>query len=223
MLKIIRQIIRPEEVAAVRDAAKAGEFVDGMNSAGFLVADRKVNEELSVGAQGREQLVRMLLARLWQNKTLQVLARPRRIMPPIMSRYRPGMRYGDHMDNAIMGGAQPFRVDCSITIFLEDPDSYQGGELVIDTAPGTQRIKLPPGDAILYPTHFIHRVEEVTEGERLAVVTWIESTIRDPARRQILFELAAVAEDLHQRAPESDAFMTLEKARFNLLRMWADT
>ncbi len=223
MLKIIRQIISPEEVAAIRDVEKTGEFADGMNSAGFLVADRKVNEELAVGAKGREQLVRMLLARLWQNKTLQVLARPRRIMPPIMSRYRPGMRYGDHMDNAIMGGAQPFRVDCSMTIFLQDPDSYEGGELVIDTAPGTQRIKLPPGDAIVYPTHFVHRVDEVTQGERLAVVTWIESTIRDPARRQILFELATVAEDLHHRAPDSGAFMTLEKARFNLLRMWADT
>jgi PKHD-type hydroxylase len=223
MLKIIRQILSPEEVKAVRDAAQSGQFVDGMNSAGFLVADRKMNEELAVGAEGRDQLVRMVLTRLWQNKTLQVLARPRRIMPPIMSRYRPGMRYGDHMDNAIMGGAQPFRVDCSITIFLEDPDSYEGGELVIDTSPGTQRIKLPPGDAMVYPTHYVHRVEEVTKGERLALVTWIESTVRDPARRQVLFELAVVAEDLHQRAPESDAFMTLEKARFNLLRMWADT
>lgn len=223
MLKVIRQILSAQEVAAVHQAAQSGKFADGMKSAGFLVADRKVNEELALGQDQREEVVRMVLGRLWQNKQLQVFVRPRRIMPPILSRYRPGMRYGDHMDNVIMGGSNPLRVDCSITIFLSDPGSYDGGELVIDTAPGEQRIKLDPGDAVVYPTHFLHRVEEVTRGERLAVVTWMESLIRDPARREVLLDLAIAAEHVHRLAPGSETFMILEKARFNLLRMWADT
>lgn len=223
MLKVIRQILSPQDLAAVHEAARSGQFADGMNTAGFLVADRKVNEELALGQDQRDQVIRMVLGRLWQNKQFQVFVRPRRIMPPILSRYKPGMRYGDHMDNVIMGGSSPFRVDCSITIFLNDPASYDGGELVIDTNPGTQRIKLDPGDAVVYPTHYVHRVEEVTRGERLAVVTWMESLVRDPARREILLDLAIVAEHLHKLAPGSEAFMTMEKARFNLLRMWADT
>jgi len=217
MLKVIRRILSPEDVAAVRAPA------DGMKTAGSLVADRKVNEELAIGQEQRSQVVQMVLARLWANKQLQVICRPRRIMSPILSRYRPGMRYGDHMDNVIMGGSNPFRVDCSITIFLADPATYDGGELVIDTSPGTQRIKLEPGDAFVYPTHYLHRVEEVTRGERLAVVTWMESLVRDPARREVLYDLAVVAEHVHRVAPGGEAFMTLEKARYNLLRMWADT
>ena len=223
MLKVIRQLLSPQEVAAVRQAAQTGQFAEGMKSAGFLVADRKVNEELALGQDQRDEVVRMVLGRLWQNKQLQVIVRPRRILPPILSRYKPGMRYGDHMDNVIMGGSNPFRVDCSITIFLNDPASYEGGELVIDTSPGEQRIKLNPGDAAVYPTHYVHRVEEVTKGERLAVITWMESMVRDPARREVLLDLAVVAEHVHKLAPGSETFMTLEKARFNLLRMWADT
>ena len=119
MLKVIRQILSPQDVAAVHQAARSGTFADGMKSAGFLVADRKVNEELALGQDQREEVVRMVLGRLWQNKQLAVFVRPRRIMPPILSRYKPGMRYGDHMDNVTMGGSNPFRVDCSITIFLK--------------------------------------------------------------------------------------------------------
>mgnify|MGYP005640031311 FL=1 len=223
MLRVIRQILSPDDVAAVREAAAAGQFADGMLSAGFLVADRKNNEELALGRTPRDHVVRMVLQRLWQNKQLQIVVRPRRILPPIVSRYQSGMRYGDHMDNVIMGGAQPFRVDCSITIFLNEADSYEGGELVINTSPGEQRIKLDPGDAVIYPTHFVHRVEEVTKGERLACVTWMESLVRDVGRCEVLYDLAIAAEHVHKMEPEGDAFMSLEKARFNLLRMWADT
>ena len=224
MLRVIRRILSPDDVAAVRAAAAGGRFADGMQSAGFLVADRKKNEELVLAGQGgRDPAVRMVLQRLWTNKQLQIVARPRRILPPIVSRYRKGMRYGDHMDNVIMGGAQPFRVDCSITVFLSDPASYDGGELTIDTSPGEQRIKLAPGDAVVYPTHFVHRVAEVTRGERLACVTWIESLVRDVGRREVLYDLAVAAERVHRLEPSGEAFMTLEKARFNLLRMWADT
>jgi len=223
MLRVIRQILSPDDVAAVKEAAQSGQFADGMNSAGFLVADRKNNEELALGQTQREQVVRMVLQRLWQHKQLQIVVRPRRILPPIVSRYKPGMHYGDHMDNVIMGGAQPFRIDCSITIFLNDPASYEGGELVINTAPGEQRIKLDPGDAVIYPSQFIHRVEEVTKGERLACITWMESLVRDLGQREILYDLALAAEHVHRTDPKGEAFLTLEKARFNLLRMWAET
>ena len=223
MLRVIRQLLSRDDVAAVKGAAANGTFADGMQSAGFLVADRKNNEELALGQTQRDEVVRMVLQRLWQNKQLQIVVRPRRILPPIVSRYQPGMRYGDHMDNVIMGGAQPFRVDCSITIFLNDPASYEGGELVINTSPGEQRIKLDPGDAVIYPTQYVHRVEEVTKGERLACVTWMESLVRDLGQREVLYDLAIAAEHVHKMGPDSDAFMTLEKARFNLLRMWADT
>ena len=162
-----------------------------------------------------------MLAALDRNETFRTAAVPKHIRPPILSRYRPGMSYGLHIDNPVMRRPVPMRLDLSITIFLSDATSYQGGELVIETPYGDKRIKLPPGDAILYPTTMLHRVEEVATGERLAAVTWIQSMVQDQAKRSILYDLAVVVHWMQTAAPQSPQYHRLNNTRANLVRMWA--
>jgi PKHD-type hydroxylase len=146
---------------------------------------------------------------------------PKLIRPPILSRYRPGMAYGTHIDNPVMRKPVPMRLDLSITVFLSEPDSYRGGELCVETPYGEKRIKLPAGDAVLYPTTMLHRVEEIASGERLAAVTWIQSMVQDQAKRTMLYELAVVVQWIHQGAPQSPNYHRLNNLRANLTRMWA--
>jgi PKHD-type hydroxylase len=146
---------------------------------------------------------------------------PKLIRPPVLSRYRPGMAYGTHIDTPIMRRPVPMRLDLSTTIFLSDPTTYAGGELCIETPYGEKRVKLPAGDAILYPTTMLHRVEEITEGERLAAVTWIQSMVQDQSKRSILYDLAVVTQWIQGAAPQSVQYQTLNNTRSNLTRMWA--
>ena len=148
---------------------------------------------------------------------------PRRILSPIFASYTEGHKYGDHIDAALMGPYPGMRTDLSITIFLNGPDSYKGGELVLQTPFGEQIYKEPAGSAVLYPTHYLHRVNPVTKGRRLAIVTWIESMVRDPARREVLGDLADVMADLVANNGDRALLGKVEKARLNLMRMWADT
>ena len=129
------------------------------------------------------------------------------------------MQYGAHMDNAIMGD---MRVDLSLTLFLSDPSEYEGGELVIDFATGERTIKLPAGSAVLYPTTAPHRVTEVTQGQRLVVVTWIRSMVRDPAAREILFDLKTAQNSLSKQLGKSPEIDLLSKSYTNLLRRWIE-
>ena len=133
------------------------------------------------------------------------------------------MHYGNHVDDPVMGPPnQRYRSDISITIFLNEPDAYDGGELVISTAFGENKVKLGAGDAVLYPSSSTHRVAEVTQGERLVAVTWLQSTVRDPARREILFNLAQAREKLIETSPGSSELELLSNSYCNLVRMWSD-
>jgi PKHD-type hydroxylase len=150
-------------------------------------------------------------------------ALPLRAATPTYARYAPGMAYGEHLDDPIMGAeGLPYRSDVAVTLFLTAPEDYDGGELVVRLPFGEQRVKLPAGDAVLYPAGSIHRVSPVTRGERLVAVTWVQSVVRDPARRELLYGLNAAREALLARAPRAEETAQVNAAYLNLVRMWSE-
>ncbi len=163
-----------------------------------------------------------VLAGLKRNKTFQRVALPRTVRPPLISRYRVGMNYGLHVDHAMMGRPVKEHNDIAVTVFLNDPGDYDGGALVMSSPFGEQEIKLPYGHAVVYPSSTLHRVAPVTRGERLAAVTWVQSHVRDPARREILYDLSRMRETLAKLDPDGEAADLAFKARANLLRMWSE-
>jgi PKHD-type hydroxylase len=224
MLLWLQNVLLPDELERLRRLAAGETFVDGRVTAGRLVSDVKRNEEIDLPRKRREELNAVFFAAVHRNQTFLVGARPKRILPPIISRYKPGMAYGDHVDNAVGRPTDdPIRIDLSMTLFLSDPASYGGGELVIHTDYGTQKIKLPAGDAIVYPTTFLHHVAPVTEGVRLAAITWMQSLVRDAEKRKMLYDVSVLAEWVHKKVPaQSTEAHLVERIRMNLLRMWVD-
>ncbi len=159
---------------------------------------------------------------LEKNDIVRAMALPRRIFPPLVSKTGPGQGYGTHVDDAIIGGGLALRSDVSVTVFLSDPGTYGGGELIIETPSGEDAAKPAAGDAILYPSTTLHRVAPVTSGERLAAVTWIESRVRDAGRREILFDLDRARRSIFERDGKSATFDLVTKSYSNLLRRWAE-
>jgi len=182
----------------------------------------KSNEQLDVQTDLARQAGQLLIDKLRTNPLFEAATLPARIVPPRFSRYRTGMRYGDHLDAPLMTGLPPLRTDIAVTVFLTDPGGYAGGELVIDTDYGVQRFKGGAGDCVIYPAHMFHRVEFVSAGERIVAFFWIQSLVREPARRRILFDLAGVTEFLDQTSPSGAHIETLRRCHANLIRMWAD-
>ncbi|MBL8666607.1 MAG: Fe2+-dependent dioxygenase [Rhodospirillales bacterium] len=222
MLLALQSLLGDRDVAELRRIASTGEFVDGaVSSPGLAAAGVKRNEQLSLTSTHQRRVEQIVLNALDRNETFRTAAIPKLIRPPILSRYRPGMAYGMHIDNPVMRKPVPMRLDLSITLFLSDPESYSGGELCIETPYGEKRIKLPAGDAVLYPTTMLHRVEEITSGERLAAVTWIQSMVHDQDKRSMLYDLALVTQWIHAMAPQSPFYHRLNNTRANLARMWA--
>ena len=186
----IFQILDRAEVHQVVSSLSNDLFVDGKKTASGRARDVKHNlqvERTGADITERDQIV---LAALRRNEDFQTFAFPRRTLLPFFSRYEPGMEYGAHVDSAIMGSAnEPVRSDLAATIFLSDPGSYEGGELVLELPIGEQEVKLEAGEAIVYPSTSIHRVAPVTRGVRLAAVSWIQSSVREERMRAILYDL----------------------------------
>jgi PKHD-type hydroxylase len=202
MLLKIQGILNQAQLEKIDEILGEAEFVDGRLTAGMAARRVKNNQEMKQEPKRMELLVRILVGSLAHNDTFNSAVLPYRMADPIFARYQPGMTYGDHVDDAIMGKSGPrFRSDVSMTVFLRDPESYDGGELVIRTAFGDQKVKLPAGDAVIYPSSSLHHVAEVTRGERLVALTWIQSHVRDPARRELLHELNQAREQLLKDAP----------------------
>lgn len=222
MLLWLPQILTADEVRALREAAARGEFVDGAQSSPGLAAIQvKRNEQLSTRTTLHKEVAQVIIGALNRSETFRTAALPKAIQPPILSRYRAGMGYGTHIDNPIRRWPVPMRLDLSITLFLNEPTDYEGGELVIETPYGEQSIKLPAGHAVLYPTTMLHRVETVTTGERLVGVTWIQSMVQDQGKRSLLWELAQVTQWAQDVAANSKPYHQLSNVRANLVRMWA--
>jgi len=223
MLLMIPDLLDQAQVAKIHEVLADAPFVDGKLSAGFAAARVKDNLELQPDPGRMKLLIRILMASLGHNETFRFGALPHRVADPIFARYEPGMSYGHHVDDPIMGSAGPrFRTDVSMTVFLNDPEAYDGGELSIRTSFGDKRIKLPAGDAVLYPSSSLHRVAPVTRGERLVALTWIQSYVRDPVQRELLYELNLARERLLKEEPEGEISGYVDRSYANLVRMWAE-
>lgn len=222
MLIEIPQLLNPAQLDKIHEMLGGARFVDGRLSAGMAASRVKDNEELALEPDLLQRLYRVVMASVGHSEVFRSAVLPARVADFIFARYQPGMRYGDHVDDPIMGQGPKFRSDVSMTIFLNAPDSYAGGELVIRTPFGEQQVKLAAGHAVVYPSASVHRVAEVTRGQRLVALTWIQSFVRDAARRELLYELDQSRQQLLRSDPESDVTKNVDRCYVNLLRMWAD-
>lgn len=223
MLLKIPGVLDADKLANIRAVLEKVEFVDGKFSAGKFAAPEKHNLEMKQGTRQAEYLDHLLMGSLAEHPLFRSAALPYRVAQPVFARYLPGMRYGDHVDDPIMGsGPAKFRTDVSLTVFLNEPDDYAGGELIIHTTFGEQAVKLAAGAAVLYPASSVHRVAEVTRGERLVGIVWLQSLVRDPAQRELLFELDQARTHLRETQPESVATRQVDRAYVNLVRRWSE-
>lgn len=223
MLLRISSVLTRDQLDTVRQLLADAAFVGGKLSAGAAAKRVKHNEELDRRAQQMEILNNIVMGGLVRHPTYRAGALPLHVAAPFYARYTPGMSYGDHLDDPIMGtDGVLYRSDIAITVFLNEPEKYDGGELVIRTAFGSNETKLPAGDAVMYPSSSLHRVNEVTRGERLVAVTWVQSLVRDPAKRELLYELNQAREKMLQISPDAEETAKLNTAYMNLIRMWGD-
>jgi len=215
----ILKLLTDAEVAECRRIAAEAPFVDGRISNPHNKA--KVNEQLH-DPQAYQKSSQLLLNAFGRSEEFREFAFPVAIAPPLITRYHPGMRYGAHADAAFIPlPTGPIRSDLSCTVFLNEPKDYEGGELHIQLGDADLKFKLRPGEAIVYPSDTLHQVVPVSKGERLVAISFIQSRIQDPFRRNLLFELNEVAalEGL-KMAPEN--FSRLQLVQANLLRYWAE-
>lgn len=224
MLLHIPEILRAEEVAHFRRALDAADWTDGRETVGAQGAQVKRNEQLPDGSPLKAELGHAVLAALGRSPLFFSAALPLKYLPPRFNRYTGGGTYGFHVDGAVMnlGNGEQLRSDVSCTLFLNDPDEYDGGELVISDTYGEHAVKLPAGDAIVYPSSSLHQVTPVTRGARLASFFWVQSMVRDDSRRRMLFEMDASIETLRHGNADAGAVLQLTGLYHNLLRQWAE-
>lgn len=229
MLQHIQQVLTADELGQARAILARASWGDGRVTAGVQSALAKNNQQLPQDGADTRALQAIVLRGLNRHAVFFSAALPKRVYPPLFNRYGGSANaFGDHVDNAIryVPGAQGERVrsDVSCTLFLSEPDDYDGGDLVIADTYGTQRVKLPAGDMVLYPGTSVHRVEPVTRGYRVASFFWIESMVRSDEQRRLLFDMDQHLMSLRSRFGEADpAVIGLTGTYHNLLRMWADT
>lgn len=222
MLVKIPDLLSPIQLEAVCSVLRQGRFVDGKLSAGKNARLNKNNQELAAGEDDYTALNNVVMTELVRHPTYLQSAMPAKICAPIYARYTTGMAYGGHIDDPIMGPADArYRSDISISIFLNGPEEYAGGELCIETPQGGAEIKLPAGHVILYPSTSYHSVNEVISGERLVAVCWVQSYIRRGDQREILVQLDQAREALADEA-NGLAYQQLNLGYANLFRMWAE-
>lgn len=225
MLIHIPEILNKSEVADFRARLAQADWVDGRATVGYQGALVKRNRQLPVeGALARE-LGEIILQRLYSNPLFMSAALPLRIVPPLFNAYTGGEHYGFHVDGAIRmlpGTHLSLRTDVSSTLFLSEPEEYEGGELIVQDTYGSHEVKLPAGDLILYPSSSLHQVSPVTAGERVCSFFWTQSMVRDDWQRNLLHELDCNIQSLRQKVGDSEEIVGLTGHYHNLLRQWAD-
>ena len=223
MLITIPDLLDQQRLDFINQTLDKAKFIDGTLSAGMAAKRVKNNEELAADDQQMQQLNNLVMGSLVQHDEFKAAAIPFRVAAPYYARYSKGMTYGDHVDDPIMGGAgQQYRSDVSTTVFLNEPGEYEGGELVITTSFGEQKIKLSAGSAVVYPSSSLHHVAEVTKGTRLVAVTWSQSMVRDPAKRELLYQLNQARESLLKQRPDDTETKQVDISYVNLFRMWSE-
>ena len=222
MLARIDHLISAKNLVRIRELLDASPFVDGKLSAGMVARGVKNNQEMNPESAHFQELNELVMSNLVRHPKYKSAAWPKRVAAPFYARYEPGMEYGEHVDDPVMGQGDLYRTDISTTIFLNEPDEYDGGELTIMDTYGKRQIKLPAGSAVVYPSHSRHFVAPVTRGVRLVAVTWAQSTIRDPAKREMLHELNQAREQLFKELPDSEATRKVSATFNNLVRRWIE-
>jgi PKHD-type hydroxylase len=218
----VQGLLTPDEVARLRQIATEQSFEDGRKTASLAAVDVKRNLQLvKEKPLGQNEFELIILNAMQRNPLISGCVMPKAVYPPMISKYEVGMSYGWHIDSPLMG-PQPVRTDLAMTLFLNDPQSYEGGALAVQSPAGLTQFRLPAGDAIFYPANRLHCVTEVTKGTRLCAITWIQSVVRDHEKREMIFTMNYLysllsAKDLH--SPESQITMGLYS---NLLRRWGE-
>ncbi len=226
MLIQIPDVLSKEQVCQCREILDAADWVDGRATAGYQGAKVKNNRQLPEGSPAARELGDFVLAALERNSLFISAVLPARVYPPLFNRYEGGETFGDHIDNAVRlmpGGGQKIRTDVSSTLFLSEPDEYDGGELLIEDTYGTHTVKLPAGSMVVYPGTSLHRVTPVTRGVRIGSFFWTQSMIRDDGQRTLLFDLDSAIQRLNRQQADERALVHLTGCYHNLLRMWAET
>ena len=226
MLLRIPNVLSPGQVAQCQSALSTAKWLDGKTTAGPLTRSVKNNWQVPDNHPVARSLSGMIADALNKNDLFLSAALPLRIVSPLFNRYAAGEYYGDHVDATVQqawGTSDRVRTDLSATLFLTGPEDYDGGELFIHDSFGNRAVKLPAGDMVLYSSTSVHHVAPVTRGVRLAAFFWVQSMVREDARRQLLFELGTTLRQVEQALPEHPALTQLTGVFFNLLRMWTDT
>lgn len=226
MLLHIPNVLNAEELKSIQKILREANWVDGKVTAGTQSEQVKNNLQLAEDSEAAESARKIVLKALSRNALFFSAVLPKKIYPPLFNQYRGGMNFGNHIDNAVRTHAatgKHVRTDVSSTLFLSEPDSYEGGELVVEDTYGQQMIKLPAGDMVVYPGTSLHQVRPVTKGARIASFFWTQSMIRDDAQRTLLFDMDAAISTLRQQHGDSAAVVRLTGNYHNLIRMWADT
>ncbi len=225
MILCIADLLPAELLQEAQGVFANSLFVEGSQTAGWHARQVKHNRQIAPDQPSALALQQKIISRMAAHSIIATAALPKRFRPLLFNRHETGMSYGSHVDDAIMGGASfdgnAVRADISFTVFLSPPESYDGGELVIESVAGEQPYKLQAGQAIIYPATSLHRVEEVTRGVRDAAVGWLQSYVRDAGQREMLFELDTVRRALFRRDGKSPEFDGLSKVYSNLLRAWS--
>lgn len=225
MMLHIPEVLARAQVAAMRQALDGAGWTDGRATVGEQGAKVKQNRQLPETSALGAELGAVILASLARHPMYISAALPLRTVPPLFNSYAGGEHYGAHVDGAVRnvpGSPLPLRTDLSCTLFLADPEEYDGGELVVSDTYGTHEVKLPAGDMILYPSSSVHKVEPVTRGVRVCSFFWVQSMVRDDSRRGMLHELDQTIQRLRQRIGDDDDVVSLTSHYHNLLRQWAE-
>jgi PKHD-type hydroxylase len=218
MILAIGDLLSAADLDAVSTLLAAASFSDGRATAGWSARLVKQNLQARDGPE-THRARRLIATRLLEHTVFQLATRPKRVIGPLFSRYEPGHAYGVHVDDALLDGV---RSDVAFSLFLSPPETYEGGELVIDTAAGEEAFKLPAGSLVTYPATFLHRVAPVSRGRRLVAAGWVRSFVRHPAQRELLFDLDTARRRLFDREGKSAEADLLAKCTANLLRQWCD-
>ena len=226
MMLHIPQVLSKAQVLELRQQMQSpSAWVDGAKSAGIQAQQIKNNMQIDVQSELYQQISQQVLNALQQNLLLRSVALPQHILVPMFNCYQNQGNYGNHVDSAIHYSAalgKNIRTDVSLTVFLSEPDEYEGGELIIEDTYGSHEVKLDAGDAIVYPATSLHRVEPVTQGSRIAAFTWIQSMVKDDWQRSMLFNLDMTILKLRQQLGDSEEIVQLTSHYHNLLRQWGN-
>jgi PKHD-type hydroxylase len=225
MMIHIPQVLTPEQVARCREVMQKAAWVDGKVTAGEQSARVKFNLQLPETAPEARELGEMVMAAIGRSDLFFSAVLPKQVFPPLFNRYDAGMTFGAHVDNAIrsyLNTPLQIRTDISSTLFISAPEDYDGGELVVEDTYGSQKVKLPAGDMIVYPGTSLHNVTPITRGSRIASFFWTQSLIRDDSKRALMFDLDMSIRRLATDHPEHPSVVSLTSTYHNLLRQWAE-